>query len=158
MIFHFSIAAAQPKHVAEVLATLWKGEALPFPPVATGSYAVLAGDDQNSLIEIYPLGTELVPAPGDADVESRHNHSASGRTATHAAIASPLSVAEVLAIAEREGWIAKVCKRGGMFGVIELWLENTTLVEVLTADMVDEYLATMTIAGWRAALAASAPA
>jgi hypothetical protein len=33
-----------------------------------------------------------------------------------------------------------------------------TMIEVLTADMAEEYLATMTIDGWRAALAAGAPA
>ena len=158
MIFHLSIAAAQPKRVADVLAALWKGEVFPFPPVATGSFAVLAGDARNSLIEVYPLGTELVPADGDADAESRHNPEATGRSATHAAIASPLPLADVLAIAAREGWIAKVRKRGGMFGVVELWLENMTMIEVLTADMAEEYLATMTIDGWRAALAAGAPA
>jgi hypothetical protein len=45
-----------------------------------------------------------------------------------------------------------------MFGVVELWLENMTMVEVLTDDMAEEYLATMTIKGWRTALAAGAPA
>lgn len=158
MIFHFSMAAAQPKRVAKVLAELWKGEVFPFPPIATGSFAVLAGDDRNSLIEVYPLGTELVPAEGDADAVSHHNPTLSGRTATHAAIATPLSLTDVLAIGKREGWITKVRKRGGMFGVIELWIENVQMIEVLTADMAEEYLATMTIAGWRSALAAGAPA
>jgi hypothetical protein len=158
MIFHLSIAAAQPKRVANVLAELWQGTVFPFPPIATGSFAVLAGDERNSLIEVYPLGTELVPADGDGDAESRHNPVASGHTATHAAIASPLPLADVLHIASREGWTAKVRKRGGLFRVIELWLENTVMIEVLTAEMADEYLSTMTVEGWRSALAAGAPA
>jgi hypothetical protein len=158
MIFHLSIAAAQPKRVADVLAELWNGEVFPFPPVANGSFAVLAGDERSSLIEIYPLGTELIPAEGDADATSRHNPQATGLSATHAAVASSLSTGEVMAIAEREGWLAKVCRRGGMFGVIELWLENNSMIEVLTEDMAAEYRATMTVEGWRAALAAGAPA
>jgi hypothetical protein len=158
MIFHLSIAAREPARVANVLAEMWRGEVFPFPPVATGSFAVLAGDERNSLIEVYPLGTELVPAEGDADAGSLHNPAASGRSATHAAIATPLGAEEVMAIASREGWTAKYRKRGGMFGVVELWLEDTTMLELLTAEMQAEYLATMTPEGWRGALAAGPPA
>jgi hypothetical protein len=56
-------------------------------------------------------------------------------------VASPLEEAEVFAIAQREGWMAKYRKRGGLFGVIELWLENRQMMEVLTAEMQREYLA-----------------
>jgi hypothetical protein len=152
MIYHLSIAAIQPRRVADVLAELWNGEVFPFPAVAKGSFAVLAGDDRNSLIEIYPLGTELVQEPDSSDAGSRHNPGASGRSATHAAISSPLPASDVLAIAEREGWSARYCKRGAHFGVLELWLENLTMVEVLTHDMLSEYLVTMQIGHWRAAL------
>jgi hypothetical protein len=88
MIYHLSIAAIQPRRVADVLAELWNGEVFPFPAVAKGSFAVLAGDDRNSLIEIYPLGTELVLEADSSDAGSRHNPEASGRSATHAAISS----------------------------------------------------------------------
>jgi hypothetical protein len=152
MIYHLSIAAIQPRRVADVLAELWKGEVFPFPAVAKGSFAVLAGDDRNSLIEVYPVGTELVLESGSTDAGSCHNPEASGRSATHAAISSPLPASDVLAIAEREGWTARYCKRGGHFGVLELWLENLTMVEVLTENMVSEYLATMKIEYWRAAV------
>lgn len=158
MIFHFSIAAAQPQRVASILAELWRGEVLPFPPIGTDSLVVMAGDERNSLIEIYPHGTELVPAEGDADCITQHNPWASTRSATHAAIATPLTADEVLAIAGREGWIAKYRKRGGMFGVVEFWLENATMIELLPADMTQEYLATMTPANWREAVAAGPPA
>jgi hypothetical protein len=152
MIYHLSIAAIQPRRVANVLAEWWKGEVFPFPAVAMGSFAVLAGDDRNSLIEVYPLGTELVLESGSTDAGSRHNPEASGRSATHAAISSALPASDVLAIAEREGWTARYCKRGGHFGVLEVWLENLTMVEVLTENMVLEYLATMKIKHWRAAV------
>jgi hypothetical protein len=141
MIFHLSIAARNPQHVAGVIAELWRGRAMPFPPVAVGSWVALAGDDRNSLIEVYPFGSELTPADGDADAMAQTNAQPSGLTATHAAVASPLQQAEVFAIAAREGWQAKYRKRGGQFGVIELWLENATMIEVLTAEMQREYLA-----------------
>jgi len=141
MIHHISIAAKDPQHVAGVLAELWRGRAMPFPPVAVGSWVAMAGDERNTLIEVYPFGCELRPAEGDADATAVINPQASRFTASHAAVASPLDQAEIFAIAEREGWEAKYRKRGGLFGVIELWLENSTMIEVLTAEMQQEYLA-----------------
>jgi hypothetical protein len=137
-----------------VLAELWRGEVHPFPPVIDGSLIVMAGDDRNSCIEVYPRGTELHAVEGDADAVGIINPAASARSATHLAIASPLSVEEIFAIGQREGWTAKYRKRGGAFGVVELWIENSLMVEVLTQDMVSEYLEAMTIPGWRQALAA----
>lgn len=141
MIFHLSIAAKNPQHVAGVLAEIWRGQSMPFPPVAVGSWMAVAGDERNTLIEVYPFGCELKPAEGDADAVGEVNPQAPRFTATHAAIATPLDEAEVFAIAKREGWQAKYRKRGGQFGVIELWLENSTMIEVLTAEMQREYLA-----------------
>lgn len=140
MIFHLSIAAREPQRVAGVIAELWRGHAQPFRPVAQGSWAAFAGDARNSLIEVYPWGAELQPVDGDADAQAVMNPEPSGFVATHAAVATPLSRAEVFAIAEREGWTAKYRKRGGFFGVIELWLENSVMIEVLTEEMQAEYL------------------
>jgi hypothetical protein len=42
--------------------------------------------------------------------------------------------------------------------VIEFWLEDGVMLEVLTADMQAEYLAFMKPQTWRAVLAAGAPA
>jgi len=44
-----------------------------------------------------------------------------------------------------------------MFGVIELWIEGTQMIELLTPDMQDEYRASMSPASWRALLAEAAP-
>lgn len=157
MIFHLSIAADDPQRVGAAIARLWRAEALPFPPVGEGSVIVLAGDHRNSAVEIYRRGAELHPADGDADAECRMGDQPR-HGPVHFAMASPLSEAEVYALAAEEGWLAKTRKRGGMFGVIELWVENALMIEVLTAPMQAEYLATMTPAGWRAALAAGPPA
>lgn len=156
MLFHVSIEADRPQHVAAVLAELWNGKALPFPPVGVGSWVAFAGDDRSTLIEVYPRGTELHEAPGAADAigvmapQRRY-------TATHMAIATPLEVEDVLAVAEREDWPCKVCTRGGKFRVIELWVEGGQLVELLTAEMQREYLSFVTIENWERMLA-SAPA
>jgi hypothetical protein len=62
-------------------------------------------------------------------------------------VASPLAETEVFAIAAREGWEAKYRRRGGAFGVIELWLENRVMIEVLTDEMQAEYLSMRLPAG-----------
>lgn len=147
MIFHLSIAADEPARVARVVAELWGGKARIFPPVGQGSAVATSGDGIGTTLEIYARGTELAPADGDADAFAMINPDAPRRTATHFAMATALSQAEVFAIAEREGWLAKYRKRGGLFGVIELWIENAVLAEVLTPEMQDEYRALWTRGG-----------
>jgi hypothetical protein len=101
------------------------------------------------MIEIYPRGTEMHIAPGGNDAigivtePRRHN-------ATHIAIATPADMQTIYAIADREDWPVKYCKRGDAFGVIELWVEGCQLVEVLTPEMQAEYLDAITIPNWQA--------
>jgi hypothetical protein len=146
MLFHVSIDARNPQHVAGVLAELFgSGRAVPFPPVAEGSWVALALDERNTTVEVYPRGTVLQPVDGDADGVGLPDPSRGTEfgVATHFAMASPLTQEEILAIARREGWPAKYRKRGGFFGVIEMWLEGDRMIEVLTAEMQAEYLAAL---------------
>lgn len=156
MLFHISIAADDPQHVAGVLAELMDGEALPFPPVARGSFIVLTDDAFRSGVEVYPMGTLLREVEGDADATGEQA-GIDRFTATHAAIGTALDQDTVLTIAAREGWPAKYRKRGGAFGVIELWVEGRQMLEILTPEMQDEYRDRVTIEGWKAALVAGAP-
>ena len=153
MLFHISIAAHDPRRVANVIAELWGGEAHVFPPVIDGSWVAMAGDDRGTIIEVYPIDTVLREGQGDSDAFGVRT-GYSGHTATHAAIATNLDQDQVMAIANREGWSAKYCKRGGKFGVIELWIEGRQMMEVLTPEMQREYLDCVTIANWRRMLAA----
>jgi hypothetical protein len=142
MLFHMSIAAENPRHVAHVLAELWQGEARPFPPVSDDGWVALAGDERGTLIEVYPHGTVL--REGQGDVDAYGDPSGTDRfSASHGAIATNLDREAVLALAEREGWPAKYRKRGGLFGVVELWIEGRQMMEVLTPEMQTEYLAAM---------------
>ena len=151
MLFHVSIEADDPQHVAEVIAEFWGGEALPFPSVIDGSWVALAGDERATLVEVYPRGTELHPTDGDAvgilAAHRRHNP-------VHIAIATSLSSDLVFAICKREGWEAKYRKRGGAFGVIEIFVEGCQMVEVLTPEMQQEYVDMITIPNWKAMLRA----
>jgi hypothetical protein len=139
MLFHMSIAANDPRHVASVIAELWGGEAFPFPPVSDNGWIAIAGDERGTAMEIYPADITLRQADGDADAIGLKGD-ALGYTPTHAAVATNLDQEQVLAIAKREGWPAKYRKRGGMFGVIELWIEGRQMMEVLTPEMQAEYL------------------
>jgi len=142
MLFHMSIAADDPKHVAGVIAELWQGQARRFPPVSDNGWIALAGDARGTAIEVYPQGTVLRESDGDVDAHGEATGS-DRFTPTHGAIATELEQERVLAIAEREGWPAKYRKRGGMFGVIELWIEGRQMMEVLTPEMQAEYLSAM---------------
>ncbi len=155
MIFHVSIAAGEPQRVAEVIAELWRGEALPFPPVGAGSWIAMAGDARNSAIEVYPFGSVLVPADGDDDAQAVNDPVPSARTATHIAIATTLTAEEVHEIGRREGWLTRYRLRGALFGVIEFWVENAVMIEVLTPSMQREYLSGLSIERWRDLVAAS---
>lgn len=142
MIHHISIAANHPQHVAHVLAELCQGQSAPFPAYA-GSYLVLALDPQGTMIEVHPHGTELRPGQEDEISYVTHNPSASAYSAVHAAISVSTSEAQIRDIAAREGWRVMHCDRQGYFEVIELWIENQWLLELLPPDLAPQYLAFM---------------
>jgi len=139
MIHHFSIAARDPGHVAAVLAELLGGQSLNFSPFP-GARIVVAGDEHGTAIELYPLGLELAPGEGGAAVRGVANTQPSEFTATHAAISVALDEASVHRIARREGWRAVTCTRTVAFQVIEFWLENRVMLEILPPDMARDYL------------------
>lgn len=154
MIFHLSIEADNAKRTAEVLAELWGGTALPFPPVGVGSWMAVHGDDNGTMVEVYPRGTMMQPTDDHAVgvlLQPRRE------SATHFAMSTDLGIEAVYAIAEREGWPAKYCRRAGKFGVIEVWIDGCNLIEVLTPEMQREYLDFVTVANWTAMLAEGPP-
>ena len=154
MLFHLSFEADDPQNVATVLAEIWGGVALPFPPVGVGSWMAFSAADNGTMIEVYPRGTTLTETEADAvgvmTEQRRHN-------ATHFAMSTELPIDRIYAIAEREGWSAKYCRRGGKFGVIEIWIDGCQMIEVLTPEMQAEYLDCVTVANWSAMLEAGAP-
>jgi hypothetical protein len=139
MIHHISISAADPRHAAGVIAELWRGTALPFPPTP-GSYIVIPGDAYGTAIEVYPLGKEMVPGGGGQEVRTREAATASPYTATHAALSVPVDEARVREIAGHAGWRVERFSRGGAFEVLEFWVEDRLLLELLTPELVPRYL------------------
>jgi hypothetical protein len=140
MIHHLSIPATDPRHVADVLVELIGGVLTPFGPYRD-SWIAWAGDEHGAAIDVYPVGTELYPDPdGNGQANFRHNPNTRPYTATHATVSVDRTIEEVLAIAAREGWTAIPLSRGP-FDVIEFWVENAVLLEVMTPQMVEGYLA-----------------
>ncbi len=140
MIHHISIAANQPQHVAQVLAELCQGKAHEFPH-HPGCYIVLPLDSQGTMIEVLTPGSEFMPGNGESSL-SKNPH-ASKYNAFHAAISVPISESQIHEIAKREDWHVKTCDRKGYFSVIEVWVENQQLLEFLSPNFTDQYLAFM---------------
>lgn len=139
MIHHISVSANNPQHVAQVLAEIFKGQAVPFP-VHPGSYMVIAMDEHGTAIEVYPTGSELVPGSGQEACSFFQNPQPSQFTATHAAVSVPMSQTEIEQIGLREGWKVVRCDRESFFDVIEFWVENHLMIELLTPEMATQYL------------------
>ena len=152
MINHISIAVQDPRRVAEVLAELWDGIVYPFPP-SPGSFLVLANDGKGSGVEVTPAGTVIVPGEGlpdenDLDAptelyESRFVKSdlVPRYVATHLNINTNKSIDEIREIGKREGWRVMVANRGeGLFQLVELWIENTFMLEVMTPAQTARYI------------------
>jgi hypothetical protein len=138
MIHHLSIPARDTRHVADVLVELFGGVVTGFGPYRD-SWIAWAGDDHGTAIEVYPVGTEMYPPDGPGQAAFRHDPTASGATATHATVSLDRSEPEILTIAKREGWRALRLPRGP-FDVIEFWIENTVMLELMTPDMTDAYV------------------
>jgi len=136
VIHHLSIAAQDPKHAAEVLAELMGGTAVPFPP-NPGSFFALQLDEHGSGVEVYPAGTEL--QPGGSTGGSFVRKDAREYGSTHFALSVATDATAVKAITQRAGWQCFDCNRGP-FHVIEVWVENNTMVEILPPEYAQEYL------------------
>jgi hypothetical protein len=142
MIFHASIPADDPAQLADLLG----GQDLPFPPWPD-SRVVFSGLDETSSVEVMPRNRPYTPAPGGTVPGMK---AADGQTAWHLLVGSTRSAENIVSVAEAAGWRAEPCNRGGMFDVIEVWVENTVMLEVVTEDMIAAYKRAYTPANWRA--------
>lgn len=138
MIHHYSIPVHDTKRVADVLGKLVGGIITRFGPYKN-SYIVWFGDEHGTAIELYPSGTEMIPDSGKGQANFVHNIEHSGFSATHAAVSVDCTREEIYQVARELGWRALELPRGG-FNVIEFWIENSVMIELLTPDMAKDYL------------------
>lgn len=137
MLLHASIAAHQPSNVSAVLAQLLGGH-LTSCHFLAGGYMVY-GASGDLLVEVYPRSKVMIPGQGQqqpsefADTEIEMDF-----TATHLALTTQLSRQAIESIAAEHDWRCLYTRRANRFNVIELWLENRQLVElILTEDLAE---------------------
>jgi hypothetical protein len=132
MIFHASLPARDPERVARVLAELMEGHFHPF--YRPNSFMAFSKKPEEMMIEVMPVA------------EGAFDKTGGGRElydTMHLAVGVDLTPEQVTAIGEREGWRTRRMTRGGSFDVIELWIEDHFLIEVLTPEMQADYVAGM---------------
>jgi len=143
MIHHVSIPARNPEHVASVLAEVMGGKCVPFGPLE-GAYMAMSGDAHGSMIEVYPERATLDIPPNDDQVVFGENTTPPHNWPFHVLLSVPREPEEIERIGAREGWRAKTFGRGmqgqkPFFHVIEFWLENRLMIEVVSPAMAREY-------------------
>ncbi|HEX3862920.1 MAG TPA: hypothetical protein VHY35_14620 [Stellaceae bacterium] len=143
MIHHVSIPARDPQHVAGVLAELMGGHSVPFGPLE-GAYMATSGDAHGTMIEVYPERATLDIPRNDDQVVFGKNEAPPHTWPFHMLLSVPQEPEEIERIGAREGWRAKVFGRGmqgrkPFFHVIEFWVENRLMIEVVSPAMAQEY-------------------
>lgn len=152
MIAHVSIPARNPRETAMLLAALIDGEAFTFP-VVSGAWIAVARDGSGLAVEVYPDTMAHHPGVGAVDPTLKPEGPQTmpwedqifpdggqiRASAFHFALKSPLSDEQILSVARNAGLRALKCERGGVFGVVEVWLDNLFLVEVLSDGEFSRY-------------------
>lgn len=139
MIHHISFPAADPYRVARVLAELTCGQCFEFP-ITPGAWMVIFGDEHGSALEILPADRTWIPGADEVEVGSAAP--ASACTGFHVALSVPVSRERIEEAGAREGWLVSACDRGP-FQLMELWVENRFMIELLTGTMTPAYLGFM---------------
>lgn len=146
MIQHISFSVNEPQQSASTLAQFWNTESLPFP-MYKDSFVVFCGEQTGACIELYPAGTRLKPSSPELPDLASDNTQSGG--AFHAAISVPLEADAIHKISRDAGWFCQDGPRGGLFNVIEVWVENHTLLELLTPSMTEEYRTNINLERWQ---------
>lgn len=140
MLLDASIPARHPAAVAGFIAGLWGTEAVPLPPVP-GRFVALAADGSGAGLEVHPVGLGQARTWHDTVTAAVP---ASAASATRLAIGTALDEAEVHLAAGMRGWQSRPAERragGRCWSVVEVWVEERLLVEVLTPAMQAEFRA-----------------
>lgn len=160
MIAHISIPSENPQETALFFAAVIGGLVFDFPVVAGASIAV-ARDGSGTAVEVYPPSMKHHPGAGQVDPTVKpegpatmpwedqiYSETAERRPSSfHLAIETQLTEAEVISRAQSLGWRSLACERAGVFGVVEVWVDNTYLVEVLVPEQAARYRSFMNTHG-----------
>lgn len=128
MIYRISISVNHPLPTAIALAEIWGSTYFALPPLPN-SYAVLPAGDCGTAIEIYPIDTEVCIT--DAEMAAELFDALFKRPTTLCgAVSVAATSAEIRRIANCKGWQVR-SERFGLFEIVELWVENRCLLELL---------------------------
>lgn len=144
MIHHISIPAHDPVRVAAVLAELMAGRDYPFTGPLPGARMAVSGDPYGTMIEVYADTIVMAPGEGEAPVVYRRDEASPPHVPFHALISVPLNRTAIEAIGMREGWRTRFFGRGpagkpAVFHLLEFWIENRILLEVVPAEHIGVY-------------------
>jgi hypothetical protein len=148
MIHHVSIPARDPLRVAKVLAELIGGRAFRFSGPLPGATMAVSGDPHGTMIEVYPDTIVMAPGEGDAPVAYKTEPGDDRFAAFHILLSVPHDCAAIERIGSAAGWRTRFFSRAApglppVFHVVEVWVENRILLEVVPADMIGVYEAYM---------------
>lgn len=160
MIAHLSVPSETPRETALFFAAVIDGLAFDFPVVPGASIAV-ARDGSGTAVEVYPPSMKHHPGSGEVDPsmipdgpqampweDQIFAEPGEARPSSfHLAIATQLTEAQIQSLAQALGWRTLACERAGVFGVVEVWVDNRYLVEVLVPRQAARYRAFMNIEG-----------
>jgi hypothetical protein len=149
MIAHVSMPADDCAHVAKLLAEMMHGGAFRFPPGGPNAWNAWSKKNDFQIV-VTPRGHFMVEGPGELEWTS-HGSSGERASETHFAIAVERPAVEIVDMARAAGWHARICNRGGFFDLVEVWVENAYLVEVLDPTQLSDYQRAMTVENWKRA-------
>lgn len=150
MIQHVSLPANDPPSAATTLARILGGEAMPFP-VVPGAWIAWSSDGVTEL-EVVPRGLGYKRAAAGKEPEAARTVTDAGPSGWHVAIGTSIAATDVVRFAQAAGWPAQICDRAGFFELVEVWIDDACLVEVLDPPMLQRYRAAFSAQSWKAAL------
>jgi hypothetical protein len=151
LIAHCSIPSDNPQKAAQVLAEIMQGEATRFPPGGLGAWTAWSGDGDIT-IEVVERGATLRPYEGQGGW--KQDPEAHRYSECHAAICVNRPESEIIAIAQKAGWTARHCERGGgYFNLAEVWVDDAFMIEFLDPTQTALFKERVTARKWKAKLA-----
>lgn len=131
MILHASVVADRPKKAAQTLASLLGGIALPVGP-GSGTWTAIGPDPIGNVISVLARGSEFHPVAG------HHPETRTGDPVRHSGfhllIETHFSEAEIMALARERDCLAQPTSHGA-FEVIEFWIDDCLLIELVTPEL-----------------------
>lgn len=142
MLIHMSLPARDPERVANVLAELLGATVVvaPSPPFPAGARYVCSFDERGSLVEILPAGAVYARGPDASPHAEVGPAPAAAPSSVHGLFLTRVAIADLERIAAREGWPCGRVK-AGPFQLLAVWMEGTQLVELVTPELLGDYIA-----------------